>query len=97
MMSKRNLQDVISEKEESTEDTDISLQKRIKLEHDYKIKRVQRANEHLDITDHEVNKFLIIFHTLLDSVDLNEPFEETDRIITDITLQIVIKISSLLR
>ena len=96
-MSKRVQLDLELEKHDSTNDACLNLRKKIKLEHEYIVKRAKRVNKDLDLTDHEVNKFLSIFHTLLDTIDLDEEPEETDGIITDIILQIVLKISSLIR
>ena len=99
-MSKRATLDLKLKKDDRTDDPSVNLRKKIKIEHGFIISRAQRVNEDLDLTDHEVNKFLIIFHTLLDTIDINseisEP-EETDGIVTDIILQIVLKISSLIR
>ena len=99
-MSKRVTLDLNLKENDRTNDPSINLRKKIKIEHDFIISRAKRVNEELDLTDHEVNKFLIIFHTLLDTinlkVELSEP-EETDGIVTDIILQIVLKISSLIR
>ena len=75
----------------------VALEKKIKLEHEYIMEKVQDIIENIDISDDEVNKFLIIFHTLMESIDSDETYEETDGIITHIILQIVVKISSLLR
>ena len=73
------------------------LRKKIKLEHEYIMEKVQYIIENIDISDDEVNKFLIIFHTLMESIDSDKTYEETDGIITHIILQIVVKINSLLR
>ena len=99
-MLKRSIIDLKLKKDDRTDDSSLNLRKKIKIEHDFIISRTKRVNEDLDLTDHEVNKFLVIFHTLLDTIDINseisEP-EETDGIVTDIILQIVLKISSLIR
>ena len=87
-------------KDDRSDDPSASLRKKIKFEHDFIISRAKSVNENLDLTDHEVNKFLIIFHTLLETIDINSEIselEETDGIVTDIILQIVLKISSLIR
>ena len=96
-MSKRIQLDLELEKGDSTNDPCLNLRKKIKLEHNYIIKRTKRVNEDLDLTDHEVNKFLLIFYTLLDRVESENELEETDGIITDIILQVVLKISSFIR
>ena len=58
------------------------LRKKIKLEHEYIMEKVQDIIENIDISDDEVNKFLIIFHTLMESIDSDETYEETDAIMT---------------
>ena len=76
----------------------IILEKKIKTEHDYILSRSKKINESIDLTEHEVNKSSIIFHTLLETVDLDsENIEEADGIVTDIILKIVLKISELIR
>ena len=99
-MSKRTTLDTELNKDDRTNDPSSNLRKKIKVEHDFIISRAKRINENLDLTDHQVNKFLIIFHTLLETIDLNSEIsegDETDGIVTDIILQIVLKISALIR
>ena len=99
-MSKRETVDTDLNKNDRTNDTSAILRKKIKTEHDFILSRARRINESIDLTDHEVNKFLIIFHTLLDTVDLSSEIsevEETDGIVTDIILKIVLKITELIR
>ena len=96
-MSKRETVDTDLNKNDRTNDTGAILRKKIKTEHDFILSKAKRINESIDLTDHEVNKFLIIFHTLLDTVDLLSELEETDGIVTDIILKIVLKITELIR
>ena len=99
-MSKRQTVDTDLNKNDSSNDPSVILRKKIKVEHDFIVSRAKRINESIDLTDHEVNKFLIIFHTLLETIDLNSEIsegEETDGIVTDIILKIVLKISELVR
>ena len=99
-MSKRETVDTDLNKNDRTNDTSAVLRKKIKVEHDFILSRAKRINESIDLTDHEVNEFLIIFHTLLDTVDLiseTSELEETDGIVTDIILKIVLKITELIR
>ena len=99
-MSKRSTVNVKEDKNDRSNDSSAILRKKIKLEHEFIISKSKRINESIDLTDHEVNKFLIIFHTLLETVDLSSEIvegEETDGIVTDIILKIVLKISELLR
>ena len=99
-MSKRETVDTDLYKNDRTNDTSVILRKKIKTEHDYILSKAKRINESINLTDHEVNKFLIFFHTLLDTVDLSSEtseLEETDGIVTDIILKIVLKITELIR
>ena len=99
-MSKRQTVDTDLNKNDRSNDPSVILRKKIKVEHDFIVSRAKRINESIDLTDHEVNKFLIIFHTLLETIDLNSEIsegEETDGIVTDIILKIVLKISELVR
>ena len=98
-MSKRYQPTTESEmnKLDSDTDSEISLRKKIKLEHDYIIDKVKSINTNVDISEHEVNKFLLIFHTLMETIDSGEDIDESDGIITDIILQVVLKITNLLR
>ena len=62
------------------------------------LERRSRLSMIIYCQEHEVNKFLIIFHTLLETVDLDSDFtDESDGVITDIIIKIVIKISELIR
>ena len=46
---------------------------------------------------HEVHKFLLIFHALVETVNSEQPQEETDGFVTDAILQIVNTIAGLLK
>ena len=99
-MSKRETVDTDLNKNDRTNDTSAVLRKKIKAKKDFILSKAKRINESIDLTDHEVNKFLVIFHTLLDTVDLSSEIselEETDGIVTDIILKIVLKITELIR
>ena len=97
-MSKRDSFNAAIDENDRSNDPSALLRKKIKTEHEYILSRTRKINQNIDLTEHEVNKFLIIFHTLLETVDLNADFtEETDGVITDIIIKIVIKISELIR
>ena len=99
-MSKRETLGADTNKNDRTNDASAVLRKKIKVEHDFILSKAKKINESIDLTDHEVNKCLIIFHTLLDTIDLSSEIsevEETDGIVTDIILKIVLKITELIR
>ena len=54
-------------------------------------------NKEIDISEHEVHKFLLIFHKLAERVNSNQPQEETDGFVTDTILQKVNVIAGLLK
>ena len=97
-MSKREVSNAAIEENDRSDDPGAILRKKIKLEHDYILSRTRKVNQNIDLTEHEVNKFLLIFHTLLETVDLDSDLtDESDGVITDIIIKIVIKISKLIR
>ena len=53
--------------------------------------------EDIDISEHEVQKFLLVFHTLVETVNSDQQQEETLGFVTEATLQIVNTIAGLLR
>ena len=53
--------------------------------------------EDIDISEHEVHKFLLIFHTLVETINSDQPQEETDGFVTDTILQIVNVLAGLLK
>ena len=92
-MTKRSIEETYSEdfkSEFKCDDSENQLRKKIKLETDLILEKVQEIQQEIDMTEHEVHKFLlIIFHTLVQTINSNEPQEETDGFITDTILQIV--------
>ena len=46
-----------------------SLEKKIKLENQKIVNKIKEIEEDIDITEHEVHKFLLIFHTLAERVN----------------------------
>ena len=47
----------------------ISLEKKIKLENQKILDKIKEIGEDVDISEHEVQKFLLIFHTLVVNSD----------------------------
>ena len=79
------------------DDSENQLRKKIKLEHEKILSKIKETNEEIDISEHEVYKFLLIFHTLVETVNSAENLEETDGFVTDAILQIVNLIANLLK
>ena len=77
---------------------DVILRKKIKLDHEKIISKIKETNEEIDINEHEVHKFLLVFNTLIKTVNSVESKEdETDGIVSDSILQMVNLITGLLK
>ena len=66
-MPKRSMEENINENLRSNfeyDNSDIILKKKFKLEHEKTISKIKETNKEEDISEHEVYKFLLIFHTL---------------------------------
>ena len=48
------------------------LRKKIKLENQKILEKIKEINEDIDISEHEVHKFLLIFHTLVETINSQE-------------------------
>ena len=95
-MAKRSIEETYSEDSNSEfkyDNSEDKLRKKIKLEFDIILDKVQE----IDISEHKVHKFLLIFHNLVQTINSNEPQEETDRLMADVILQIVNTIIQLLK
>ena len=53
------------------------------------IEKVKEINEDIDINEHEVHKFLLIFHSLFEIVTSEQAIEETDGFLNDTILAVV--------
>ena len=85
----------VSEPENTISDN--QLMKKIKLQQEKIPLKIKETNEEIDIEEHEVYKFLLIFKTLIETINSHESLEETDGFVTDAILQIVNVISALLK
>ena len=56
------------------------LRKKIKLENEIILDKIKDINEEIDISEHEVEKFLLIFHLLMETVNSEESLDNTDRL-----------------
>ena len=98
-MSKRSIGDANNENLNSEfeyDDFENQIRKKIQLKHEKIISKIRETNEEIDISEHEVYKFLLIFHTLIETVNSVETEEETDGLVADAILQIVNLIVGLL-
>ena len=99
-MPKRSVEETNNESltsEFKYDNSDYQLRKRTKLEHEKILSKIKETNEEIDISEHEVYKFLLIFHTLVETVNSAETLEETDEFVTDAILQIVNLVANLLK
>ena len=99
-MAKRILEDLKGEHYQidfKHDEDESQLRKKIKLENDIIIDKIKEHYEDMDISEHEVQKFLLIFHTLMETVNSEESLEETDGVNTDTFVLIISKSSDLLR
>ena len=99
-MTKRSIEETYSEDSKSEfkyDDSENQLRKKIKLETDLILEKVQEIEQETDVSEHEVHKFLLIFRALVQTINSNEPQEETDGFATDTILQIVNVIVGLLK
>ena len=55
-----------------------NLVKKIKLQNQKIIEKVKEINEEVDINKHEVQKFLLIFHSPFEIVTSEQAIEETE-------------------
>ena len=99
-MAKISIEETINEDSNSEfnyGDSENQLRKKIKLENQKILDKIKKIGEDIDISEHEVHKFLLIFHALVETVNSEQPQEETDGFVTDAILQIVTTIAGLLR
>ena len=61
------------------------------------IEKVKEINEDIDINEHEVHKFLLIFHSLFEIVTSEQAIEEIDGFLNDAILAVVNIIAGLLK
>ena len=74
-----------------------SLENKIELENQKILGKIKEIEEDIDINENEVHKFLIIFHTLVEPVNSEQPQDETNGFVNDAILQISNRIAGLLR
>ena len=94
-MSKRSIEETTTT-EFSFDDSNEQLRKKIKLQNQKIIEKVKEINEEIDINEYEVQKFLLIFHSLFEIV-ISEKAIETDGFLNDTILAVVKIIADLLK
>ena len=91
-MSKRTTEETTTT-EFSFDDLNEQLRKKIKLLNDNIIERIKEIDNEININEHEVHKFLLIFHSLFKKVTSEETFKETDGILNN-TILVVCNITA---
>ena len=100
IMAKRILEDLKGEHYKidfKHDDEENQVRKKNKLENDMIINKIKDSYEDIDISQHELHKFSLIFHTLMEAVNSEENLEEGDGVITGTFALIISKLSDLLR
>ena len=95
-MSKRTVEEITTTAF-SFDNSNEQLRKKIKLLNDNIFERIKEINDEIDINEHEVQKFLLIFHSLFEKVTSEETFEEIDGILNDTILIVCNIIAGLLK
>ena len=95
-MSKRTIEEATTT-EFSFDNSNEQLRKKIQLLNDNIIERIIEIDDKIDVNEHEVHKFLLIFHTLFEKVTSEETFEKTDGILNDTILVVCNIIAGLLK
>ena len=99
-MAKKSIEENFNEGSNSEfkyDDSENQPRKKIKLENPKILDKIKEIEEDIDISEHEVDKFLIILHTFVETINSDQPQEETDGFLTDTILQIVNVIAGLLK
>ena len=73
------------------------LRKKIKLENEIILDKMKYINKEIGISEHKVERFLLIFHLLMETANSEESLDNTDGIVSDTMLKIVSKVSKLLK
>ena len=68
------------------------LRKKINLENEIILDKIKDINEEIDISEYEVEKFLLIFRLLMETVNSEESLDNTDGNVSDTILKTVLKI-----
>ena len=85
-MAKRSIEETYSEDSKSEfkyDDSENQLRKKIKLETDLILEKIQEIELEIDYSEHEVHKFLLIFHALVQTINSNNHKKKlTDLLLT---------------
>ena len=83
-MSKRSIEETAT-----FDNSNEQLRKKFKLQNQKIIEKVKEINEDIDSNEHEVHKFLLIFHSLFEIVTSEQAIEEIDGFLNDTILAVV--------
>ena len=68
-----------------------------KLENEMILDKIKDIDKDINVNQHEVETFLLIFQSLMKTVNSEEGLDKPDRAVTDTILQIVLKISEIIK
>ena len=71
------------------DDSNEQVRRKTKLRNQKIIQKIKETNKEIDINEHEVQKFLLIFHSLFEIVTSEQAIEETDEFLNDTILTVV--------
>ena len=104
-MNKRKLVETSFNDNDWFDDSSADFRKKIEIEHDCILRKTKKIKKEIDLTEHEINKFLLIFDSLFNIIsETNEKFtekftekEEIDGVVDDIIIKIALKIADLIK
>ena len=104
-MNKRKVVETSFNDNDWFDDSSADFRKKIEIEHDCIIRKTKKIKKEIDLTEHEINKFVLIFDSLFNIIsETNEKFtekftekEEIDGVVDDIIIKIALKIADLIK
>ena len=100
-MNKRKVVKTSFNDNDWSDDSSADFRKKIEIEHDCILRKTKKIKKEIDLAEHKINKFLLIFDSLLNiTSETNEKFiekEEIDGVVDDIIIKIALKIADLIK
>ena len=99
-MNKRKVVETSFNDNDWFDDSSADFRKKIEIEHDCILRKTKKIKKEIDLTEHEINKFLLIFDSLFNIISENSKKftekEEVDGVVDDI-IKIAVKIADLIK
>ena len=100
-MNKRKVVETSFNDNDWFDDSSADFRKKIEIEHDCILRKTKKIKKEIDLTEHEINKFLLTFDSLFNIIsETNEKCtekEEIDGVVDDIIIKIALKIADLIK